>query len=256
MSLGGIDNLRGITTTPDAKLSYRRTRLPSADSGVAVGQQRAPALAELVARIGSTPRANLGTIGGNVCHNEMGAICPAHLPALNAVVECGSARGKRSLPLSGFRTGDFETFLAPGLEKPPPLSCRDSRSDSRWTYLEHTRSSRRSCHRRSRGLLTVTKWYLPGRAHRVRRCRTCRFPARRKPEVDRRSSPDSGLLLSRGYRFSHGGSSQRCARLDGLSQKTVGVLSHEQFNEALPARLGESHEADSTTVDLNGDKSK
>lgn len=125
VSLGGIDNLRGITTTPDAKLRIGGLTTHRQILASPLVKQRAPLLAESVARIGSTPVRNLGTIGGNVCHNEMGSDPPSALLALNAVVECCSARGKRSLPLSGFLTGYFETFWR-RTKYSLPLSCRNS----------------------------------------------------------------------------------------------------------------------------------
>ena len=137
VSLGGIDNLRGITTTPDAKLRIGGLTTHRQILASPLVKQRAPLLAESVARIGSTPVRNLGTIGGNVCHNEMGSDPPSALLALNAVVECCSARGKRSLPLSGFLTGYFETSLAPD-EILTAIELPELPSDSRWTYLKHT----------------------------------------------------------------------------------------------------------------------
>ena len=70
-------------------------------------------LPQAVARIGSTPVRNFGTLGGNLCHNEMGSDPPAALLVLDAAVECVSASGRRRIPLAEFFTDYFETSLQP-----------------------------------------------------------------------------------------------------------------------------------------------
>lgn len=75
-------------------------------------KEQAGILVGAVSRIGSTPVRNFGTIGGNLCHNEMGSDPPSALLVLNAEVECLSLRGRRKMPLSDFLTGYFETCLA------------------------------------------------------------------------------------------------------------------------------------------------
>ena len=137
VSLGGIDDLRGITTTPDAKLRIGALTTHRQILASPLVEQRAPLLARSVARIGSTPVRNFGTIGGNLCHNEMGSDPPSALLALDAVVECGSARGKRRLPLSGFLTGYFETSLAPD-EILTAVELPEIPSHTRSVYLKHT----------------------------------------------------------------------------------------------------------------------
>jgi carbon-monoxide dehydrogenase medium subunit len=74
---------------------------------------RANVLSQAVSRIGSTPVRNFGTLGGNLCHNEMGSDPPTALLALNATAECVSTRGKRKLPLAQLFTDYFETSLQP-----------------------------------------------------------------------------------------------------------------------------------------------
>jgi carbon-monoxide dehydrogenase medium subunit len=75
--------------------------------------RNAAVLADAVGQIGSTPVRNFGTIGGNLCHNEMGSDPPSALLVLNAEAECLSTRGKRRVPLGEFLTGYFETALEP-----------------------------------------------------------------------------------------------------------------------------------------------
>ncbi|HXT53069.1 MAG TPA: xanthine dehydrogenase family protein subunit M [Candidatus Eisenbacteria bacterium] len=70
-----------------------------------------PILAEAAAKVGSTAIRNLGTIGGNLCHNEPGADLPPALLALDASVELRSRKGTRKVPLTEFFQGYFETAV-------------------------------------------------------------------------------------------------------------------------------------------------
>src|SRR4029077_16218249 len=73
----------------------------------------APILSQAASKVGSTAIRNLGTIGGNLCHNEPGADLPPALLALNATVELRSLKGTRKVPLQEFFRGYFETAVAP-----------------------------------------------------------------------------------------------------------------------------------------------
>ncbi|MBM4298723.1 MAG: xanthine dehydrogenase family protein subunit M, partial [Deltaproteobacteria bacterium] len=72
-----------------------------------------PLLGQAAAKVGSTAIRNLGTIGGNLCHNEPGADLPPALLALNASVELRSSKATRKVPLADFFRGFFETAVAP-----------------------------------------------------------------------------------------------------------------------------------------------
>ncbi len=102
-----------------------------------VVQRKAAVLAQAVSLIGSTPVRNFGTLGGNLCHNEMGGDPPPALLVLDAAAECLSPRGKRKIPLTDFFKDYFETCLEPdeillGVEiPPPPLGMKG-------VYLKHT----------------------------------------------------------------------------------------------------------------------
>jgi carbon-monoxide dehydrogenase medium subunit len=137
VSLGSLTELQRIETLAGgglrigALVTHRRILLSEAIS------KNAGPLTDAVWHIGSTPVRNFGTIGGNLCHNEMGSDPPSALLVLNANVECISGRGKRKIPLSDFITGYFETCLEPdeiltGIEIPAPLERRKT------AYLKHT----------------------------------------------------------------------------------------------------------------------
>jgi carbon-monoxide dehydrogenase medium subunit len=76
-------------------------------------QTAAPILSQAASTVGSTAIRNLGTIGGNLCHNEPGADLPPALLALNAVAELRSPKETRKVPLQEFFRSYFETAVAP-----------------------------------------------------------------------------------------------------------------------------------------------
>jgi carbon-monoxide dehydrogenase medium subunit len=76
-------------------------------------------------QVSSTAVRNLGTIGGNVCHNEPGADLPPALLALNGRAVLRRRAEAREVPLSEFFTSYFETALEPdeiltSIHVPPP----------------------------------------------------------------------------------------------------------------------------------------
>lgn len=124
--------------------------LPGKDGGLRIGamathlevatsplvKQRAPLLAEAAGAVGSPAVRNLGTIGGNLCHNEVGADLPPPLLALGATAVIASPRGERRLPLDSF----FKGFLETALGEDELLACIDIPAPPRGlacTYMKY-----------------------------------------------------------------------------------------------------------------------
>jgi carbon-monoxide dehydrogenase medium subunit len=103
-------------------------------------QRGAAVLGQAASKVGSTAIRNLGTIGGNLCHNEPGADLPPALLALNAVAELRSSKGMRKIPLGQFFRGYFETVV-----QPEELLCRievpKPPAGASGVYLKHAISS-------------------------------------------------------------------------------------------------------------------
>lgn len=112
ISLCSIKDLATIKPTSAGGFHLRTLTTHRQILRSALLKEKTGVLVEAVSRIGSTPVRNFGTIGGNLCHNEMGSDPPSALLVLNAEVECLSLRGRRKMPLSDFLTGYFETCLA------------------------------------------------------------------------------------------------------------------------------------------------
>jgi len=111
ISLEAVDELRRITTRPDAieiggGVTYTDA-LPHLD-------RHFPSFGALVRRIGSRQIRNLGTIAGNLATaSPIGDTIPC-LIALDATVTLASRAGKRVLPVESFITGYRKSALAAG----------------------------------------------------------------------------------------------------------------------------------------------
>lgn len=137
ISLNALTQLTGINVTPENNLFVSALATHRQILASPYIQERANILSQAASRIGSTPVRNFGTIGGNLCHNEMGSDPPTALLALNTTAECVSPRGKRKIPLAQLFTDYFETSLKPdeiltGIEIPaqPPTA--------KGVYLKYT----------------------------------------------------------------------------------------------------------------------
>ena len=136
LALDSLKDLAGMARTSEGHLRIGSLATHRQIWGAGLARELAGILVEAVSKIGSTPVRNFGTIGGNLCHNEMGSDPPSALLVMDAKVECVSIRGKRKIPLSEFLAGYFETCIEAdeilvGIEIPPlPLG-------SQGAYLKH-----------------------------------------------------------------------------------------------------------------------
>ncbi|HUK42522.1 MAG TPA: FAD binding domain-containing protein, partial [Candidatus Acidoferrales bacterium] len=139
IDLEKVGELRGLQRRGDGISIGAMTTIYNLASSPEV-QAAAPILSQAASKVGSTAIRNLGTIGGNLCHNEPGADLPPALLTLNAMVELRSTKGARKVPLQEFFRGYFETVVAPeellcGVEIPQlPVNATGS-------YLKHAISS-------------------------------------------------------------------------------------------------------------------
>src|SRR5688572_21056061 len=90
IDLQTVDELQGMKAQGNGMSIGAMTTIHNLASSSEV-QSAAPILAQGASKVGSTAIRNLGTIGGNLCHNEPGADLPPALLALNASVELRSS---------------------------------------------------------------------------------------------------------------------------------------------------------------------
>src|ERR1700739_4245751 len=104
IDLERLRELRGVNQSADGTFIgamttiYQLTSLPEVRTTF-------PLLSQAASKVGSTAIRNLGTIGGNLCHNEPGADLPPALLALNARIELQSRKETRHVELAEFFRG-------------------------------------------------------------------------------------------------------------------------------------------------------
>jgi carbon-monoxide dehydrogenase medium subunit len=93
-------------------------------------RRRWPLLAEAAGRVATPAIRSSATLGGNLGYAESASDPAPALLCLDAEVSIAGPAGRRSLPLSRFFTGFFETALEPGeivtsvqVPAPPPGAC-------------------------------------------------------------------------------------------------------------------------------------
>lgn len=99
-------------------------------------KERAGILSQAEVLVGSPAVRNLGTLGGNLCHNEVGADPPPALLVLGATAVIAGPQGERRLPLESF----FKSFLETSLAEEEILAYIDipaQPSGSVYAYLKH-----------------------------------------------------------------------------------------------------------------------
>jgi carbon-monoxide dehydrogenase medium subunit len=110
IDIGRIGALRGFRRQgPDIRVGCLTTHADLAGSPTM--QDFCPLLSEVTGLIGDPQVRNRGTIGGSVAHAEPAADLPAALTALGANFRATGPRGQRTIAVSDFFQGVFETSL-------------------------------------------------------------------------------------------------------------------------------------------------
>ena len=138
VSLENLPELRGIERASDGQLSVGAMVTCATLMRSSEINETAPVLAQAAGKVASTPIRNLGTIGGNISHNELGADLPPPLLALDVEVECKTVKGTRRIPLTGFFRDYFTTSLEEG-EIVSRLRVPRLPRGARTVYLKHSR---------------------------------------------------------------------------------------------------------------------
>jgi carbon-monoxide dehydrogenase medium subunit len=112
IDIGRVAELRGIRTLGDGRLGIGAltTYRELLDSPAAM---RYGVLRDAVPRIADVQVRNRGTVGGAVAHADPASDLPAILLALEAEVVARSTTGSRTIPVTDFFRGAFESALAP-----------------------------------------------------------------------------------------------------------------------------------------------
>jgi carbon-monoxide dehydrogenase medium subunit len=100
-------------------------------------RQRSPVLAYACGRVASPTIRSMGTLGGNLCYGESASDPSPALLALRATVRLHGPDGGRTVPITEFFTGFYETALREA-EVLTGIDVPDMPAGARWRYLKWT----------------------------------------------------------------------------------------------------------------------
>ena len=101
-------------------------------------QEHCPIVSFTAAQIGDPPVRHRGTLGGTLSHGDPASDMPAVMLALGAELDVRGKGGTRSIPVSDFFTGVFETALAPD-EALVEVRVPKLGASTGWAYLKANR---------------------------------------------------------------------------------------------------------------------
>ena len=113
IDIGGIAELKYINDKGDYLAIGAGTTHWAIESSELVSQ-KAPALSQAAGQIGDVQVRNRGTIGGVLAHSDPQADYPGVVLALDATIVVKGSGGDRTIPVTDYFTGLWETALAEG----------------------------------------------------------------------------------------------------------------------------------------------
>lgn len=137
VSIAKVPGLAEIAGAGAAGLRIGSVATHWAVSHSAVVQARSPLLASACARVASPTIRSMGTLGGNLCYGESASDPSPALLALRATVRLHGPGGERTVPITGFFTGFYETALREA-EVLTSIEVPAMPADARWRYLKWT----------------------------------------------------------------------------------------------------------------------
>jgi carbon-monoxide dehydrogenase medium subunit len=103
----------------------------------ALVRERSPLLAYACARVASPTVRSMGTLGGNLCYGESASDPSPALLALRAAIRLHGPGGPRTVPITDFFTGFYETALGEA-EVLTDIEVPAMPAGARWRYLKWT----------------------------------------------------------------------------------------------------------------------
>jgi carbon-monoxide dehydrogenase medium subunit len=137
VSITRVPGLADIAPTASGGLRIGGVATHWAVSHATLVQQRCPLLAYACARVASPTVRSMGTLGGNLCYGESASDPSPALLALRATVRLHGPDGARTVPITEFFTGFYETALRDA-EVLTGIDIPAIPADARWRYLKWT----------------------------------------------------------------------------------------------------------------------
>jgi carbon-monoxide dehydrogenase medium subunit len=137
VSIARVPGLSEIAPAVSGGLSIGGAATHWAVSHSIAVQQRSPLLAYACARVASPTIRSMGTLGGNLCYGESASDPSPALLALRATVRLHGSGGERTVPITEFFTGFYETALRE-FEVLTAIDVPAMPAGARWRYLKWT----------------------------------------------------------------------------------------------------------------------
>jgi carbon-monoxide dehydrogenase medium subunit len=137
VSIAKVPGLADIAPDASAGLRIGGVATHWAVSRSTLVQERSPLLAGACARVASPTVRSMGTLGGNLCYGESASDPSPALLALRATVRLHGPGGDRTVPITGFFTGFYETALGEA-EVLTAIDVPAMPAGARWRYLKWT----------------------------------------------------------------------------------------------------------------------
>ena len=135
VSIARIAGLADIAPTPSGGLRIGGVATHWAVSHAAAVRAESPLLACACARVASPTVRSMGTVGGNLCYGESASDPSPALLALRATVQLQGPGGCRTVPVTEFFTGFYETALQEA-EVLTSIDVPATPAGARWRYLK------------------------------------------------------------------------------------------------------------------------
>jgi carbon-monoxide dehydrogenase medium subunit len=137
VSIARVPGLADIAPAASGDLRIGGVATHWAVSHSTLVQERSPLLAYACARVASPTVRSVGTLGGNLCYGESASDPSPALLALRASVLLHSPGGARTVPITEFFTGFYETALRQA-EVLTAIDVPAMPAGARWRYLKWT----------------------------------------------------------------------------------------------------------------------
>jgi carbon-monoxide dehydrogenase medium subunit len=137
VSIMKVPGLAEIAVTESAGLRIGAVATHWAVSHSTAVRQRSPLLAYACGRVASPTIRSMGTLGGNLCYGESASDPSPALLALRATVRLHGPGGERTVPITEFFTGFYETAMREA-EVLTGIDVPDMPAGARWRYLKWT----------------------------------------------------------------------------------------------------------------------
>jgi carbon-monoxide dehydrogenase medium subunit len=137
VSIARVPGLANIAPAASGGLRIGSVATHWAVSHATLVQERSPLLACACARVASPTVRSMGTLGGNLCYGESASDPSPALLALRATVRLHGPDGARTVPITEFFTGFYETALREA-EVLTGVDVPAMPAGARWRYLKWT----------------------------------------------------------------------------------------------------------------------